>query len=337
MAIADQARVANGESVLNTTSPQQVQTILYSNPTDFHDITSGTSTGRPEYSAGTGYDYVTGMGTPIANLVVSSLVGAPAAPHDKLVAHRDVGRDGRYRVQGHGDSRDLERSHRHQLHRHDPLHQQRCPGGSAGELCFPCERRRNRHVLGDSQDGRLPVDHGDGYVELADHRHGLGNQRQPGRGRQFILSGLSSSATVGVAQSLTVTAEDPYGNVATTYVGTVQFTSSDSAATLPASTTFTTANAGVRAFSITFGTAGTQTVTVTDSTQEYHRHAVGHLGHTGRTDRLTATAASSSQINLSWTAPKGGHRLPRPGKPQRQFRLDPDHHHFGEPAIRIPA
>ena len=49
--------------------------ILYANPADFHDITSGASTGSPNYSAGTGYDYVTGMGSPIANLVVGSLVG----------------------------------------------------------------------------------------------------------------------------------------------------------------------------------------------------------------------------------------------------------------------
>ena len=39
---------------------------------DFHDITSGTSTGSPEYSAGAGYDLVTGRGTPVANLVVTA-------------------------------------------------------------------------------------------------------------------------------------------------------------------------------------------------------------------------------------------------------------------------
>ena len=59
--------------------------ILYENPTDFHDITSGMSTGSPHYSAGTGYDYVTGMGSPIANLVVDSLVGKSTASYDKLV------------------------------------------------------------------------------------------------------------------------------------------------------------------------------------------------------------------------------------------------------------
>ena len=74
LAIADQGLALSGQQALNSTSPQQVMDILYENPTDFHDITSGTSTGHPHYSAGTGYDYVTGMGSPVANLVVGSLV-----------------------------------------------------------------------------------------------------------------------------------------------------------------------------------------------------------------------------------------------------------------------
>ena len=64
----------NHKAPLNSTGPQQVMTLLYQNPQDFHDITSGTSTGNPNYSAGPGYDYVTGLGSPMANLVVDSLV-----------------------------------------------------------------------------------------------------------------------------------------------------------------------------------------------------------------------------------------------------------------------
>ena len=47
--------------------------------TDFHDIVTGTSTGTPNYSAGPGYDLVTGIGTPLANLLVQDLLkDAPA-------------------------------------------------------------------------------------------------------------------------------------------------------------------------------------------------------------------------------------------------------------------
>jgi len=76
LAIADQGRAASGQPPLDSTNPQQVMDILYQNPADFHAITSGTSDGNPSYSAGPGYNLVTGLGSPMANLVVGSLVGA---------------------------------------------------------------------------------------------------------------------------------------------------------------------------------------------------------------------------------------------------------------------
>ena len=64
MAISDQFRSAEGLSLLD--GPED----LYSLPaTDFNDITSG-SNGNP---AGPGYDMATGLGTPIANLLVPAL------------------------------------------------------------------------------------------------------------------------------------------------------------------------------------------------------------------------------------------------------------------------
>src|SRR5204863_3290012 len=69
LAIADQGRARNGQPALNSASPQEVMTTLYKNPGDLHDITTGTSTGSPNYAAGPGYDYVTGLGSPMADLV----------------------------------------------------------------------------------------------------------------------------------------------------------------------------------------------------------------------------------------------------------------------------
>jgi len=82
----------------------------------------------------------------------------------------------------------------------------------------------------------------------------------------LTLSGLAS-ATAGTAQSATVTAKDAYGNLATGYGGTVAFTSSDSAASLPANYAFVPADGGVHGFpgGVTLRTAGTQTLTVTDT------------------------------------------------------------------------
>ncbi len=127
----------------------------------------------------------------------------------------------------------------------------------------------------------------------------------PATASQFVISGLST-ATVGTAESFTVTAEDAYGNVATGYTGTVEFTSSDTAATLPGNTQFTSANAGQQTFSVTFGTAGTQSLSVTDTanaslTATQSGISVSPAAPTG----LAATAVSSSQINLTWVAAAG--------------------------------
>jgi RHS repeat-associated protein len=73
-------------------------------------------------------------------------------------------------------------------------------------------------------------------------------------------------ATAGVSTQATVTLYDPYGNVATGYLGTMRFTSSDLLATLPANRTFAPADAGAATVTgLTFRTAGTESLTATDT------------------------------------------------------------------------
>ena len=82
---------------------------------------------------------------------------------------------------------------------------------------------------------------------------------------------VSTPATVKANQPfvLTVTLRDRFGNLATTYTGTVHFTSSDMLAMpanqLPADYTFTAADAGSHNFAAALVTAGTQTITATDT------------------------------------------------------------------------
>jgi hypothetical protein len=82
----------------------------------------------------------------------------------------------------------------------------------------------------------------------------------------FVVSGFPSPTTAGAASSCTVTAENASGTTATSYTGTVHFSSSDGQAGLPADYTFTAADAGVHTFSATLKTAGTQALTATDTT-----------------------------------------------------------------------
>jgi PKD repeat protein len=74
-----------------------------------------------------------------------------------------------------------------------------------------------------------------------------------------------ASAITGSAISFEVTAKDAANSTATGYAGTVHFSSTDLLATLPASYTFTPADAGVHTFLVTFHSSGTQSVTAADT------------------------------------------------------------------------
>ena len=78
----------------------------------------------------------------------------------------------------------------------------------------------------------------------------------------------SSPQTAGVSFTFTVTALNSSNSTATGYTGTVQFSSSDGLASLPAGYTFTTGaggDNGVHTFLVTLNTPPTQTITATDT------------------------------------------------------------------------
>jgi hypothetical protein len=89
----------------------------------------------------------------------------------------------------------------------------------------------------------------------------------PAAAVHFAVFGFPSPTAAGSAKSFTVTALDPYGNTATGYTGTVQFSSSDTnpSVVLPAPFTFTSADLGVHSFSAILVTAGTQSITAIDT------------------------------------------------------------------------
>ena len=71
VALANEGRAAAGVATLNTSSPNEIQDALYSLPqSDYNEITSGSN----GYTANAGYNLVTGLGTPVANLLISDLV-----------------------------------------------------------------------------------------------------------------------------------------------------------------------------------------------------------------------------------------------------------------------
>src|SRR5581483_3560416 len=82
-----------------------------------------------------------------------------------------------------------------------------------------------------------------------------------------------TTATAGAAFDVTLTALDLYNNVAVHYDGTVNFSSTDHGlgVVLPASYTFTAAEAGVHTFAggVTLVTAGNQSLSVVDTSMVY--------------------------------------------------------------------
>ncbi len=69
IALVNQQLVANGDSTIGFINPTiYAQNVTSSYATDFHDITSGTS---GSYSAVTGYDLVTGWGSPNSGLIAA--------------------------------------------------------------------------------------------------------------------------------------------------------------------------------------------------------------------------------------------------------------------------
>src|SRR5205085_330966 len=124
----------------------------------------------------------------------------------------------------------------------------------------------------------------------------------PRAGLQMAVS--PASATAGVARSVTVSAFDLAGNPNPVYTGTAHFTSSDYQAVLPADYTFTAADSGLYYFAVILRTAGSQTVTATDT------HAPALTGQTAvnvlPTASLSGPATGTVHQDLTFTLSASG-------------------------------
>jgi hypothetical protein len=143
--------------------------------------------------------------------------------------------------------------------------------------------------------GNIYLDNSAGAIAISGYNGLLVNfgtlVQNPGATTQLVVA-LPASATGGAAQSVTVAATDDYGNATPAYRGTVHFTSTDPAATLPTDYTFTAADAGVHAFTTpVFRTAGAQSLTVTDTATS--------ITGAGTTTVVAAPASTMSLLALS--------------------------------------
>jgi hypothetical protein len=123
--------------------------------------------------------------------------------------------------------------------------------------------------------------------------------------RNVVLT-LPQMVSANDPTTATLTVYDQNYQVATGYTGTVQFTSTDGAATLPTNYTFTGADAGTHTFTggFTLRTPGFQIVTFKDTVTATNTGSAGSAVGPG-TPVITATATGLTSVGVSWTAPSG--------------------------------
>jgi hypothetical protein len=108
----------------------------------------------------------------------------------------------------------------------------------------------------------------------------------------------SADPTAGAPFDVTVTALDPFNNVATSYLGTARLSTNDPAAgvTLPADYTFTAGDAGVHTFTggVTLLTAGARTVSAANVGTNWPLAAGPVTVHAAAAAQLTASAPTTA-------------------------------------------
>ena len=108
-------------------------------------------------------------------------------------------------------------------------------------------------------DGVMTVSGDSRYVFLSTPT-GIRQYDLIGAGGAFTVTGLPSVVKAGDTSTITVSATGGLGAVNPNFTGLLRFSSSDLKSTLPTDYTFTAADKGVKAFTVAFRTAGTQTL-----------------------------------------------------------------------------
>jgi hypothetical protein len=263
IAIADQGRALLGEAPLNNTllTPE-----LYSLPTtttgpaataDFHDILTGTSLGTPNYTAARGYDLVTGIGTPIVNNLIPTLVGTTPSVFGFNISAPTTA--------DLGLGFDITVSALNANGKKDTTYTGTIDFSSSDTLAGLPDSYTFTSANAGTQTFTVTLNTlGSQTITVTDSSNSSATATasvdvEPGY--TFSVSGFPSSVTAGVPGSFTLMALDASGNELTGYSGTVQITSSD-----PAFQPFNVnVTNGTGTFSATLTTAGVQSLTATDS------------------------------------------------------------------------
>jgi hypothetical protein len=120
-----------------------------------------------------------------------------------------------------------------------------------------------------------------------------------GPATHFTVS-APAAATAGTSFNFTITALDASNNTATGYNGTVHFTSSDGSATLPSDAILTN---GTRALAATLRTAGSQTISATDTASSSITGSSSAITVHVATGTIHLLSAPACPANSNWSNP----------------------------------
>jgi hypothetical protein len=125
----------------------------------------------------------------------------------------------------------------------------------------------------------------------------------PAAASTLSVSPAAATANTGTPFNFTVTAADSFSNTATTYAGTLHFSSSDPSATLPADSKLTN---GTGSFSATLKTSGSQTIKAADTATASLNGTSFAISASGPATHFSFSAAASAatrrSINIAVTA-----------------------------------
>jgi len=251
----------------------------------FHDVTSGNNTvpGVTGFNAGPGYDEATGLGSVDANLLAAVMSSSQASQFSvSAPANANAGVAFSITVTAQNMASATVPTYKGTVH-----FTSSDPGATLPADYTFVAADNGVHVF----NGVSLVTLGSQSITATDTVSntltGSANVTvAPGPATHLSVA-APANTTAGVSFNFTVTAQDAGNNTATGFADTVHFTSSDAQAVLPANNTL---SSGVRTFSATLKTSGSQSITASDT---------ANLQLAGNSGVIAVATAAASKYSLT--------------------------------------